>query len=641
MDPNFDFANATEKDLYNAVIAKKRELMPDYTDENITDTGIVLMRSAAFRDYLLLCRINQMAREAFLALASQRKSVINICHSLSYKLRLNIASMILLQFTATGPTTIPAGTKVAKPETETNPEIVFEVNEEVAVTGAGTWEAYGTQGESKEEAFSSDGSADQEFDLGYSPLIKDSIYALIEGGGEIWHEVDSFVGTDENDRVFEIRVDENDNATIVFGDGHNGMVPEKGTNNITVHYRIGGGNIGNVGANTVTVLKQTVPFISAVDNKAPAVTSLVKDVIPESTEVQVKSTEGFKSAGIAYVGSDNFGYTGKEATKFTGVTGITVNHFTGEEVSYSTGDVKGRDAETIEEARWNAPANLRALERCVTLPDYEYIARKYCPEVAQALAYIESGIIHLAIVPCYGGAPNLDLLAEVELEVGIRKMAKDNVVVMAPAYVLVDVEAEILCKEFYDFEKMVKPDIETALTEFLSPLTQDESGRYVNTWARSIYASQIISLIAGVEGVLKVDLKSLTKRVPLKGTITIENPPTQTLKGVGTQFQKYSDIKIGSRIHLFGSQQGHDGYYTVIEIISDTEMKVAEALTGIGEGGINYTLAGVGDIIVTGIQMVNVGDILVTSIKTPADKGVRVHTALYDRKKGPNLDDIE
>ena len=57
-------------------------------------------------------------------------------------------------------------------------------------------------------------------------------------------EVDSFLDSGPNDRHFLVRVDQNDRATLRFGDGRNGL-PPSGT--VTVRYKTGGGTSGNVG----------------------------------------------------------------------------------------------------------------------------------------------------------------------------------------------------------------------------------------------------------------------------------------------------------------------------------------------------------------------------------------------------------
>jgi predicted phage baseplate assembly protein len=57
---------------------------------------------------------------------------------------------------------------------------------------------------------------------------------------------------------------------MVFGDGRKGWVPPTGRDSIKCEYRLGGGVAGNVGANTLTVLKQSIAFVQTVSNPFPA-----------------------------------------------------------------------------------------------------------------------------------------------------------------------------------------------------------------------------------------------------------------------------------------------------------------------------------------------------------------------------------
>ena len=57
---------------------------------------------------------------------------------------------------------------------------------------------------------------------------------------------------------------------LSFGDGIHGMIPPKGKQNIQVEaYSVGGGALGNVKADWITVLKQSFSFIESVGNPFP------------------------------------------------------------------------------------------------------------------------------------------------------------------------------------------------------------------------------------------------------------------------------------------------------------------------------------------------------------------------------------
>ena len=67
--------------------------------------------------------------------------------------------------------------------------------------------------------------------------------------------MDTLLGSGPNDRHFVVLVDQNDRATIRFGDGRNGAAP---SGSIQIPYKTGGGDQGNVDPNTIRVLDGAV-----------------------------------------------------------------------------------------------------------------------------------------------------------------------------------------------------------------------------------------------------------------------------------------------------------------------------------------------------------------------------------------------
>jgi predicted phage baseplate assembly protein len=82
-----------------------------------------------------------------------------------------------------------------------------------------------------------------------------------------WHEVENFFDSQPGSRHY---VCDPIKGEITFGDGRKGWVPPTGRDSVTCEYRLGGGVSGNVGANTLTVLKQSVAFVQSVTNPFPA-----------------------------------------------------------------------------------------------------------------------------------------------------------------------------------------------------------------------------------------------------------------------------------------------------------------------------------------------------------------------------------
>jgi uncharacterized phage protein gp47/JayE len=138
---------------------------------------------------------------------------------------------------------------------------------------------------------SSDGSIDQSFKLANAPILAgchvwvlepdapgaadhklieqeegaDAIRPDEDGDGTWvrWHEVENLFDSQPGSRHY---LCDPIQGEISFGDGRKGWVPPTARDSIKCEYRVGGGVAGNVGANTLTVLKQSIAFVQGVTN---------------------------------------------------------------------------------------------------------------------------------------------------------------------------------------------------------------------------------------------------------------------------------------------------------------------------------------------------------------------------------------
>ncbi|MBI5960845.1 MAG: putative baseplate assembly protein [Chloroflexi bacterium] len=121
----------------------------------------------------------------------------------------------------------------------------------------------------------SNGRPNQTYSLAHAPVIVDDNQQpdleveLIDpaGNAEAWTVVADFYGTDADDPIF---VFDPLTGTLTFGDGLHGQIPVAGTTVIARSYRYGGGQVGNVGPNTITSLKSYVTEVDTVTNLRPA-----------------------------------------------------------------------------------------------------------------------------------------------------------------------------------------------------------------------------------------------------------------------------------------------------------------------------------------------------------------------------------
>lgn len=84
-----------------------------------------------------------------------------------------------------------------------------------------------------------------------------------EGTWVRYHRVDHFYQSGPAARHYVL---DPIKGELAFGDGRAALPPPAGRDNVKAHYRIGGGVAGNVGPNSLTVLKQAVAFVQTVTN---------------------------------------------------------------------------------------------------------------------------------------------------------------------------------------------------------------------------------------------------------------------------------------------------------------------------------------------------------------------------------------
>lgn len=122
------------------------------------------------------------------------------------------------------------------------------------VIPAGALQATGVVENSKTyvQLFDSRGLADLDIILDHTPYLDASVSVSAANGGFV--EKESLLGSGPNDRHFVVLVDQNDQATVRFGNGTSGG-PPSGT--VTVTYKTGGGASGNVDAGRIVVVEGT------------------------------------------------------------------------------------------------------------------------------------------------------------------------------------------------------------------------------------------------------------------------------------------------------------------------------------------------------------------------------------------------
>ena len=136
------------------------------------------------------------------------------------------------------------------------------------------------------------GEPDQRFSLRDAPVLhRDEPHSIEVTRGEeilVWTEVPDFADSGEEDRHFQL---DYSSGEVRFGpfirarDGSGrqyGAAPRRDDTLIFDAYRAGGGTVGNVGADAITQLRSSVPYIGAVVNYRPASGGLDAESLAEA-----------------------------------------------------------------------------------------------------------------------------------------------------------------------------------------------------------------------------------------------------------------------------------------------------------------------------------------------------------------------
>jgi hypothetical protein len=248
----------TSKDfdaLRARLISLVKSVFPDWADFDVASFGNILLEMFAFVGDVLTFYQDNLARESRLVTATQRKNVMALAKMLGYRLHGAQAATAEVQLSLPKPpvanVTIPAGTVIRTQEV-TEPVRFQLLSPAVIAAGAQPPRVTAVVEHSKTytQLFDARGLSDLELHLDFAPYLDGS--AIIATPQGAFTEVDSFLDSRPNDRHFMVLVDQNDRATVRFGNGVSGTAP---TGTVTVTYKTGGGAIGNVDAERLVVIE--------------------------------------------------------------------------------------------------------------------------------------------------------------------------------------------------------------------------------------------------------------------------------------------------------------------------------------------------------------------------------------------------
>lgn len=250
--PSLDYTN---KD-FDSLDARQRSLIsaafPDWTDENVSDFGNLLVNLFSFVGDTLGFYQDTQARETRWTQATQRKNLIALCKLIGYTPAGTTAASASVLFSLPsgmpGDVPLPKGT-IVRTEEITTPISYQILTDTFLPAGQLSISIPMENSEFQTETFPSSNTANQEFQLSRSPFVDGS--AIVSAADGVYTKVKNFLASSATDRHFVAIEDQAQKATVRFGNGINGTIPS-GT--IEVNYKTGGGAAGRVEANKLKVL---------------------------------------------------------------------------------------------------------------------------------------------------------------------------------------------------------------------------------------------------------------------------------------------------------------------------------------------------------------------------------------------------
>jgi uncharacterized phage protein gp47/JayE len=283
--PVIDYMARDYESLLRAMRERIPQKLPEWSEyASEADFGNVLLELFAHVGDILSFYQDRVANESFLGTAQTRRSAIEHLRLIGYELGTAAPAAALLSLSVpadvTAAVTINRGDAFATRSQKNMPGVRFEYTGEaplpvdfadVKVDPHSGRKVYATpvpveQGRlfTAEVLGVSDGTQNQRFPLARAGLILRPPGAARSGqdvtvqtrlGDTVhgWTLQESLAFSQAAQRDFAVRIDADDRATIMFGDGTFGAVPEAGAT-VTVTYRTGGGAAGNVAAGTITTI---------------------------------------------------------------------------------------------------------------------------------------------------------------------------------------------------------------------------------------------------------------------------------------------------------------------------------------------------------------------------------------------------
>jgi hypothetical protein len=270
---SFDYTSRDYLSIRQDILDRASSLIPEWTNRNSADFGVVLVDLWAYLGDILHYYIDRAAAETYLGTAINTSSVMALANLFDYRPASQTSAIGYVTLTTSDAThsdtiVIPQNTGFIAPGTDNEPLVYFTTTASASM-GASTSsvvvqvaEGKYVGNESPIQAVTrntySNGTASQRFNLRFSNVIPSSIVVYVAEGtssGGVASNVQYFYTSDitlssTNSKVFGIEIAADGVAQLVFGNGINGKIPNNRAE-VTVSYRYGQGASGNLSSGRI------------------------------------------------------------------------------------------------------------------------------------------------------------------------------------------------------------------------------------------------------------------------------------------------------------------------------------------------------------------------------------------------------
>ena len=447
--PSIDYTSKDYEAFRHDMINLIPYLMPEYTDFSESDAGVMLVELNAYVADILSYYQDRQANEVYLGTATQRKSVLDIVKQLGYRLSNAVPSSSKLVVELTEPLdrqfVIPKGFSVSTEGSEYEEPINFETTEDLVIPR-------GAKGIEQDEY----GNYLYSVDIVQGITISSEVVGSSNGQPQQRFQLKY---QDVIDDSVDLYVDEGAGLEL-WTDITNSDI---GSTTDGKHY-----------------LRETdedgftyIVFGDGLNGKIPA------------------------------IGTDNIYASyriGGGADTNVGANSIIVANSNLAEIERVFNPIPatgGRDRESIESAKVNAPKLFKTQSRAVTTEDYANIARSV-PGVSKAIAVPDDKLyntVHVTIAPNGGGLPTGKLIQDVNELLDERKVITTNVIMEMPKYIYARISMNIQIEEEWS-----RQEVKTYVIEALKALFDFESREF----GQGVPISKIYHDIMHVQGVYSV-----------------------------------------------------------------------------------------------------------------------------------------